>query len=161
MNNHSRYFISGGPAVGFINEAVKGLNSCLPLPCFCQVTNIYFILAFFKVKCLKYRRLFIICLFTEPVSDSCENTVLSAGQFGPALPSVDSAVESWDSSVLEQSAPSNNASPECSQPLQQQQLCVAEVYKSGEYESSYCNLFASFSPVVLKSMSILNQHFSV
>jgi hypothetical protein len=71
---------------------------------------------------------------TEPLSDSCENTVLSAGQFGPALPSVDSAVESWDSSVLEQSAPSNNTSPECNQPLrQQQELSVGDVYKSGEH----------------------------
>ncbi|XP_069674569.1 glutamate receptor-interacting protein 2 isoform X2 [Periplaneta americana] len=64
----------------------------------------------------------------KPLSESCENTVLSAGQFGPALPSVDSAVESWDSSVLEQSPPSNNTSPDNSQPTQQ--LTVAEVYKS-------------------------------
>lgn len=56
--------------------------------------------------------------------------MLSAGQFGSALPSVDSAVESWDSSVPEQS-PSNNASPDSKQ-LPQQQLTVAEVYKSGE-----------------------------
>jgi hypothetical protein len=56
---------------------------------------------------------------------------LPAGQFGPALPSVDSAVESWDSSVIEQSPPSNNTSPDSNQPPQQQ-LTVAEVYKSGE-----------------------------
>jgi hypothetical protein len=68
----------------------------------------------------------------------CENTVLSAGQFGPALPSVDSAVESWDSSVLEQSPPSNNTSPDSNQPPQQQ-LTVAEVYKSGEYCISRIN----------------------
>ena len=65
---------------------------------------------------------------TEPLSENCENTVLSTGQYSSALPSVDSAVESWDSSVLEQS-PSNNTSPDNSQP--QQQLTVAEVYKSG------------------------------
>jgi hypothetical protein len=111
------------------------------------------------VKCLQYRRVFIVCLLTEPLSDSCENTVLSAGPFGPALPSVDSAVESWDSSVLEQSAPSNNTSPECNEPLQQ--LSVAEVYKSGEYESSQCNLFPSSSPVVLKSMVSILNHTSV
>ncbi|XP_023709874.1 glutamate receptor-interacting protein 2 isoform X2 [Cryptotermes secundus] len=59
----------------------------------------------------------------------CEDAVLSVGQFGPALPSVDSAVESWDSSVLEQSPPSNNTSPDSNQPPQQH-LTVAEVYKS-------------------------------
>ena len=68
----------------------------------------------------------------EPLSESCDNTVLSAGQFGPALPSVDSAVESWDSSVLEQSPPSNNTSPDSHQ-APEPQPTVAEVYKSGEY----------------------------
>ncbi|KAJ9589081.1 hypothetical protein L9F63_017626, partial [Diploptera punctata] len=64
---------------------------------------------------------------SKPLSENCDNTVLSTGQYSSALPSVDSAVESWDSSVLEQS-PSNNTSPDNSQP--QQQLTVAEVYKS-------------------------------
>ncbi|PSN38911.1 Glutamate receptor-interacting protein 1 [Blattella germanica] len=64
---------------------------------------------------------------SKPLSDNCENSVLSPGQYSSALPSVDSAVESWDSSMLEQ-PPSNNTSPDNSQP--QQQLTVAEVYKS-------------------------------
>lgn len=64
---------------------------------------------------------------SKPLSENCENTVLSPGQYSSALPSVDSAVESWDSSVLEQ-PPSNNTSPDNNQP--QQQLTVAEVYKS-------------------------------
>lgn len=71
-------------------------------------------------------------VLAEPLSESCDNTVLPAGQFGPALPSVDSAVESWDSSVLEQSPPSNNTSPDSHQ-VPEPQLTVAEVYKSGEY----------------------------
>jgi hypothetical protein len=89
-------------------------------------------LACFKLKHLEHSTIFVFPVLTEPLSESCDNTVLSAGQFGPALPSVDSAVESWDSSVLEQSPPINNTSPDSHQ-APEPQLTVAEVYKSGEY----------------------------